>query len=108
MSEENVKVKDLVAELGVQPRELLQMLRDLGIPAKNQQSLISAEEALRVREHHSAAASASASKVQSKGDVIVRRRLPRKAATGPLAPGSKRLRLRNPKAACPKPRRLFP
>lgn len=74
MSEENVKVKDLVAELGVQPRELLQMLRELGIPAKNQQSLISAEEALRVRDHHSAAASISAVKGQSKGDVIVRRR----------------------------------
>ena len=90
MSEENVKVKDLVAELGVQPRELLQMLRDLGIPAKNQQSLISAEEALRVREHHSAAASASASKVQSKGDVIVRRRRNRDESGDASAQGGNR------------------
>ena len=75
MSEESVKVKDLVAELGVQRQELLQMLRDLGIPAKNQQSLISAEEAMRVREHYSAAPSVNVTtKTPSKGDVIVRRR----------------------------------
>ena len=51
MTEDKTKVRDLANELGVPARNLMQVLRELDIPAKNSTSSIAAEDIERVKKH---------------------------------------------------------
>ena len=71
MSETKVTVKDLSAELNVAPKDVMQALRQLGVPAKSSSSPVPGESVDKVRAHFKSPDEVSRKEV---GAVIVRRR----------------------------------
>lgn len=76
MSDEKVNVKELAAELNVQPRELMRVLRELGVPAKSTVSMVAADDVQRVRDRFAGSKTGDGvdERRESQAGVIVRRR----------------------------------
>jgi|GEM_PF-142212 len=75
MSENAITVKELATELNVPPRDLLRVLRDLGIPAKSMVSDVAPEDLSRVREQFASSGGSSGEEWrESRSGVVVRRR----------------------------------
>lgn len=74
MIDDKTKVKDLATELGIPPKNLLQALRELDIPAKSTSSAISAEDLPKVKAHLKATPSEDGDRREVQPGVIVRRR----------------------------------
>lgn len=82
MIDDKTRIKDLAPELGVSTKDLLQALRDLGIPAKSTASAISAEDLPKVKEHlKTVAAGKDGERREVQPGVIVRRRRPQVTET---------------------------
>lgn len=89
MTDDKTRIKDLAPELGVSTKDLLQALRDLGIPAKSTASAISAEDLPKVKEHlKTVAAGKDGERREVQPGVIVRRRRHPVAETTENQPGS--------------------
>ena len=73
MTEEKIKLKDLVTELHVMPKDVLRVLRDMGQPARNTTVSVSVETAERLRNHFTGRQPAT-EKQEGAPKVIVRRR----------------------------------
>lgn len=74
MADAKIKIKLLGEELSTSPKDMLRILRDLGIPARTSSGSVSPEEAARVRAHVAEQKQAEAGRVDSHPNVIVRRR----------------------------------
>ena len=76
MSDEKVNVKELAAELNIQSRELLRVLRELGVPAKSTVSMIAEDDVQRVRARFAGSKGGDGvdERRESQAGVIVRRR----------------------------------
>ncbi len=74
MTEERLRVKDLAAELGTTPKDLLHILRELELPAKSAMTPIEPEDVPRVREAVQGKADSSVMRKETQSGVIVRRR----------------------------------
>ncbi len=74
MSEDKIKVKDLMEELGKNSKEMLQALRELEIPAKSSLSNIDPEDVPRIRAHFEADAKTEVLRKEIQPGVVVRRR----------------------------------
>ena len=83
MSEDKIKIKDLAVELNVSPKDLMQALRGLEIPAKSSQSNIDVAELPRIRAHFEAAAQTEVVRREIQPGVIVRRRKDKKEEAAP-------------------------
>ncbi|MBO4301651.1 MAG: translation initiation factor IF-2 [Desulfovibrio sp.] len=73
MSEDKIKIKELGAELSLEPRDVLQAAQNLGMPVKTAQGSVTLEEATRLREHFAMSKQAKDDRA-SRPSVIVRRR----------------------------------
>ena len=74
MPETKLKIKDLAAELDVQPKEVLNVARELGISARQSTALLAPEDVVRVREYFAASRQNEVTRRESESGVIVRRR----------------------------------
>lgn len=74
MSEAKLKIKELAAELGLQPKEVLNVARELGISAKQSTASLSQEDAAKVRDYFANAQQNEVTRHKSESGVIVRRR----------------------------------
>ena len=74
MADAKIKIKLLGEELSTSPKDMLRILRDLGIPARTSSGSVSPEEAARVRAHVAEQKQAEAGRVDSHPNVMVRRR----------------------------------
>jgi len=74
MPEEKFKIKDIAAELEVQPKNMLRALREIGLPAKSTAGSISQENVLRVRDYFSAQRHQNVERTEVQSNIIVRRR----------------------------------
>ncbi|GFH63395.1 MAG: translation initiation factor IF-2 [Candidatus Desulfovibrio kirbyi] len=74
MSEEKVKIKDLVKDLVVQPKDMLRALRELGLQVKTTVGSVSLEDAARVREYFAVQSRQNVECTEVQDNVIVRRR----------------------------------
>lgn len=74
MTEEKIKVKDLVAEINIQSKDMLRALRELGLPAKSTAGSVSQEDAGRLRDYFASRKAESVERISSQPNVIVRRR----------------------------------
>ena len=81
MPEEKIKVKDIAAELEVQPKDMLRALRKLGLPAKSTASSISLDDATRVRDHFTVQKQQDVERTEIQRDIIVRRRRARQSSS---------------------------
>ena len=82
MPETKLKIKDLAAELDVQPKEVLTVARELGISARQSTALLTPEDVSRVREYFAASRQNEVTRRESESGVIVRRR--RRVADEPV------------------------
>ncbi|MDR2574032.1 MAG: translation initiation factor IF-2 [Desulfovibrio sp.] len=73
MSEEKFKIKDIAAELDIQPKEMLKALREVGLPAKSTAGSISQEDASRVRDYFDAQKRKNVELTEVRSDIVVRR-----------------------------------
>ena len=87
MPEEKIKIKDLVGELGVQSKDMLRALHELGLPARTTAGSVSVEDAARLRGHFAGQKQGGMERTEVKPNVIVRRR--RKDADAAPAPETK-------------------
>ena len=86
MSDDNkIKIKDLAVELDVSPKDLMQALRGLEIPAKSSQSNVDLEDLPRIRAHFAEAAQTEVVRREIQPGVIVRRRKDKKEEAAPAA-----------------------
>ena len=74
MPETKLKIKDLAAELDVQPKEVLNVARELGISARQSTASLTPEDVGRVREYFAASRQNEVTRRESESGVIVRRR----------------------------------
>ena len=74
MPETKQKIKDLAVELDVQPKEVLNVARELGISARQSTALLAPEDVVRVREYFAASRQNEVTRRESESGVIVRRR----------------------------------
>ncbi|BAV91542.1 translation initiation factor IF-2 [Candidatus Desulfovibrio trichonymphae] len=81
MPEEKIKIKDIAAELEVQPKDMLRALRKLGLPAKSTASSISLDDATRVRDHFTVQKQQDVERTEIQRDIIVRRRRARQSSS---------------------------
>ena len=85
MSDDKIKIKDLAVELNVSPKDLMQALRGLEIPAKSSQSNVDVEDLPRIRAHFAEAAQTEVVRREIQPGVIVRRRKDKKEEAAPVA-----------------------
>ncbi|MDR0816135.1 MAG: translation initiation factor IF-2 [Desulfovibrio sp.] len=82
MPEEKIKIKDIAAELEVQPKDMLRALRKLGMPVKSTVSFISLDDATRVRDHFSGQKQQDVERTEIiQRDIIVRRSRARQSSS---------------------------
>ena len=86
MPETKLKIKDLAAELDVQPKEVLNVARELGISARQSTASLTPEEVGRVREYFAASRQNEVTRRESESGVIVRRRRRVAEEPAPVAP----------------------
>ncbi|MDR2820222.1 MAG: translation initiation factor IF-2 [Desulfovibrio sp.] len=85
MSEEKIKIKDLVGNLAVPPKDMLRALRELGLQVKSTVGSISLEEAARVRDYFSGQSQQDVECTEVQRDIIVRRRRIKEPAAATVA-----------------------
>lgn len=68
-----MRIRDLVAELGAQGREIMRIVHELGIEAKTQMSGLTEEQVEAVRKRYEASQNAPV-ETRVAGEVVVRRR----------------------------------
>lgn len=73
MTEARIKLKDMAAELGAQPKDVLRASREIGLPVKSMAGSLSQDEATRLRDHMQKAKS-EVERTEVQPNVIVRRR----------------------------------
>ena len=88
MPETKLKIKDLAAELDVQPKEVLTVARELGISARQSTALLTPEDVSRVREYFAASRQNEVTRRESESGVIVRRRRRVADEPAPAAPAA--------------------
>lgn len=74
MTEIKIRVKDLISELNVAPKEMLRALRDLGLPSRSTAGSVDMPDAGRLRDYFDARKTQSVETTEVQPNVIVRRR----------------------------------
>ncbi|MBD5552921.1 MAG: hypothetical protein HDQ44_01145, partial [Desulfovibrio sp.] len=74
MTEIRIRVKDLISELNVAPKEMLRALRDLGLPSRSTAGSVDMPDAGRLRDYFDSRQAHSVETTEVQPNVIVRRR----------------------------------
>ena len=74
MSDDKIKIKDLGGDISQDPKDILRVARELGLPVKSATGSVTSEEATRLRDYFAEQKQVDAERAASQRDVIVRRR----------------------------------
>ncbi|MDD3683447.1 MAG: translation initiation factor IF-2 [Desulfovibrio desulfuricans] len=74
MSDDKIKIKDLGGNISQDPKDILRVARELGLPVKSATGSVTSEEATRLRDYFAEQKQVDAERAASQRDVIVRRR----------------------------------
>ncbi|MFT3669912.1 MAG: translation initiation factor IF-2 [Pseudoxanthomonas sp.] len=74
MSDDKIKIKDLGGDISQDPKDILRVARELGLPVKSATGSVTSEEATRLRDYFAEQKQVDAERAGSQRDVIVRRR----------------------------------
>ena len=74
MSDDKIKIKDLGGNISQDPKDILRVARELGLPVKSATGSVTSEEATRLRDYFAEQKQVDAERAGSQRDVIVRRR----------------------------------
>ncbi|KAF5086657.1 Elongation factor 4 [anaerobic digester metagenome] len=105
MSDDKIKIKDLGGDISQDPKDILRVARELGLPVKSATGSVTSEEATRLRDYFAEQKQVDAERAGSQRDVIVRRRRkdsPQEAETAAQeAPVAAPVETEAPKEAAP-------
>lgn len=74
MTEDKIKVKDLITEIDVPSKDMLRALRELGLSARGTSGSVAREDAVRLRDYFANRKAETVERIGAQANVVVRRR----------------------------------